>query len=68
MKEAAEHVPFQLLNMFIRIGFLLAGITGSDIGLQTAMANIKSDADPVSKTSKRHHFELAANYLQPFCP
>eukprot|EP00957_Ditylum_brightwellii_P165524 12601619-Ditylum_brightwellii.AAC.1 len=32
------------------------------------MANIKSDADPTSKTSKRHHFEVATTYLQPFCP
>eukprot|EP00957_Ditylum_brightwellii_P127926 9755752-Ditylum_brightwellii.AAC.1 len=31
------------------------------------MANIKSDADPASETSKRHHFELDANFLQPFC-
>ena len=32
------------------------------------MANIKSNADPASETSKRHHFKLAANFLQPFCP
>eukprot|EP00957_Ditylum_brightwellii_P084804 6447863-Ditylum_brightwellii.AAC.1 len=32
------------------------------------MANIKSNADPASETSKRHHFKLAANYLQAFCP
>eukprot|EP00957_Ditylum_brightwellii_P083684 6361176-Ditylum_brightwellii.AAC.1 len=32
------------------------------------MANIKNNADPASETSKRHNFELAANYLQPFCP
>eukprot|EP00957_Ditylum_brightwellii_P107268 8184927-Ditylum_brightwellii.AAC.1 len=32
------------------------------------MANIKSDADATSETSKRHHFELAANHLEPFCP
>eukprot|EP00957_Ditylum_brightwellii_P100677 7672988-Ditylum_brightwellii.AAC.1 len=32
------------------------------------MANIKSDADPASETSKRHHFKLAATYFQPFCP
>eukprot|EP00957_Ditylum_brightwellii_P073450 5581787-Ditylum_brightwellii.AAC.1 len=32
------------------------------------MANIKSDADPTSVTSKRHLFKLAATYLQPFCP
>eukprot|EP00957_Ditylum_brightwellii_P042767 3238535-Ditylum_brightwellii.AAC.1 len=68
MKEAAEHVPFQLPNKFMRIGFLLAGITSSDAGLQAAMANIKRDADPALETSKRHHFELAATYLQPFCP
>eukprot|EP00957_Ditylum_brightwellii_P047120 3578208-Ditylum_brightwellii.AAC.1 len=52
----------------MRVGFLLAGITSSDIGLQAAMTNIKSNADLASETSKRHHFELAANYLQPFCP
>eukprot|EP00957_Ditylum_brightwellii_P109472 8349343-Ditylum_brightwellii.AAC.1 len=68
MKEAAEHVPFQLLNKFMRVVFLLAGITSSDTGLQATMANIKSDADPASETSKSHHFELAATYLQPFCP
>ena len=68
MKEAAEHVPFQLPNEFTRVGFLLAGITSSNAGLQAAMANIKSNADLTSETSKRHHFELAATYLQPFCP
>eukprot|EP00957_Ditylum_brightwellii_P011554 873522-Ditylum_brightwellii.AAC.1 len=68
MKEAAEHVPFQLPNKFTRIGFLLASISGSDAGLQAAMSNIKINADPASETSKKHHFELAANYLQPFFP
>eukprot|EP00957_Ditylum_brightwellii_P202474 15330318-Ditylum_brightwellii.AAC.1 len=68
MKEVAEHVPFQLSNKFTRVGFLLAGTTSSGTGLQAAMANINSNADPASETSKRHHFELAANYLQPFCP
>eukprot|EP00957_Ditylum_brightwellii_P053736 4071293-Ditylum_brightwellii.AAC.1 len=56
MKELAEHVPFQLPNEFTRVGFLLAGITSSDAGLQDAIANIKSDADLASETSKRHHF------------
>eukprot|EP00957_Ditylum_brightwellii_P008303 628039-Ditylum_brightwellii.AAC.1 len=32
------------------------------------MANIKSNADPASVTSKWHHFKLDATYLQPFCP
>eukprot|EP00957_Ditylum_brightwellii_P124179 9466241-Ditylum_brightwellii.AAC.1 len=68
MKEAAEHVPFQLSNTFMRVGFLLADITSSDAGLQAVMANIKSDADSASETCKRRHFELAANFLQPFCP
>eukprot|EP00957_Ditylum_brightwellii_P163206 12427293-Ditylum_brightwellii.AAC.1 len=68
MKEAAEHVPFQLPNTITRVGFLLVGITGSDARLQAAMANIKSNADLASETSKRYHFELATNYLQPFCP
>eukprot|EP00957_Ditylum_brightwellii_P016089 1211776-Ditylum_brightwellii.AAC.1 len=68
MKEAAEHVSFQVPNKFTRVGFLLAGITSCDAGLQAAMVNIKSDADPASKTSKRHQFKLAATYLQPFCP
>eukprot|EP00957_Ditylum_brightwellii_P002867 219932-Ditylum_brightwellii.AAC.1 len=63
MKEAAEHVPFQPPNEFMIVGFLLAGIISSDAGLQAAMANIKSDADPASETNKRYHFELAANYL-----
>eukprot|EP00957_Ditylum_brightwellii_P140258 10687178-Ditylum_brightwellii.AAC.1 len=30
MKEAAEHMPFQLPNEFTRVEFLLAGITSSD--------------------------------------
>eukprot|EP00957_Ditylum_brightwellii_P050333 3817106-Ditylum_brightwellii.AAC.1 len=34
MKEATEHVPFQLPNKFTRVGFLLVGITSSDAGLQ----------------------------------
>eukprot|EP00957_Ditylum_brightwellii_P145062 11048512-Ditylum_brightwellii.AAC.1 len=32
------------------------------------MDNIKSNADSTSEASKRHHFELAANYLQPSRP
>eukprot|EP00957_Ditylum_brightwellii_P094279 7178525-Ditylum_brightwellii.AAC.2 len=32
------------------------------------MANISSDANVPSVTSKRHHFKLAATYLLPFCP
>eukprot|EP00957_Ditylum_brightwellii_P119101 9084025-Ditylum_brightwellii.AAC.1 len=32
------------------------------------MANIKSNIELTSVTSKRHHFELAATYLQAFCP
>eukprot|EP00957_Ditylum_brightwellii_P179104 13644212-Ditylum_brightwellii.AAC.1 len=52
----------------MRVGFLLAGITSSNAGLQATMANIKSNAHPASETSKRHHFELTATYLQPFCP
>eukprot|EP00957_Ditylum_brightwellii_P002243 172384-Ditylum_brightwellii.AAC.1 len=31
------------------------------------MANIKSDANLALETSKRHNFDLAATYLQPFC-
>eukprot|EP00957_Ditylum_brightwellii_P128338 9788602-Ditylum_brightwellii.AAC.1 len=68
MKEAAEHVPFQLPIKFMRVGFLLAGITCSDARLQAVMANIKSAADLASETSKKHNFELAANNIQPFCP
>eukprot|EP00957_Ditylum_brightwellii_P167285 12734273-Ditylum_brightwellii.AAC.1 len=68
MKEAVEHVPFQLPNEFTRVGFLLSGITSSDTGLQAAVDSIKSNADPASQTSKRHHFKLATNFLQPFCP
>eukprot|EP00957_Ditylum_brightwellii_P071602 5443724-Ditylum_brightwellii.AAC.1 len=68
MKEVTEHVPLQLPNKFTRVGFLLAGITSSEAKLQAAMANNKSNADLASETSKRHHFELAVNYLQPFCP
>eukprot|EP00957_Ditylum_brightwellii_P172149 13105617-Ditylum_brightwellii.AAC.1 len=52
----------------MRVGFLLAGITSNDAGLEAAMANIKSSADLASETSKRHHFELVTNFLQPFCP
>eukprot|EP00957_Ditylum_brightwellii_P065226 4946608-Ditylum_brightwellii.AAC.1 len=68
MKEVAEHVPFQIPNKFTIVGFQLAGITSSDAGLQAAMANIKSNADLASDTSKRHNFELAAYFFQPFCP
>eukprot|EP00957_Ditylum_brightwellii_P182990 13937848-Ditylum_brightwellii.AAC.1 len=48
MKETAEHVSFQLPNKFKRVGFLLAGRTSSDAGLQATIANIKSDADLAS--------------------
>eukprot|EP00957_Ditylum_brightwellii_P113708 8669861-Ditylum_brightwellii.AAC.1 len=68
MKEVAEHVPFKLHNKFTRVGFLLIAIKCSGAGLQTTMANIKSDADATSVTSKRHHFDFAVTYLLPFCP
>eukprot|EP00957_Ditylum_brightwellii_P004599 349901-Ditylum_brightwellii.AAC.1 len=68
MKEVAEYMPFHLSIKFTRVEYLLAGITSSDTGFQAAMANIKSDADVTSEMSKMHHFELDANYLQPFCP
>eukprot|EP00957_Ditylum_brightwellii_P086517 6582625-Ditylum_brightwellii.AAC.1 len=42
MKEATEHVPFQLPNKFTKVGVLLAGITSSDAGLQVAMANTRA--------------------------
>eukprot|EP00957_Ditylum_brightwellii_P028418 2145755-Ditylum_brightwellii.AAC.1 len=58
----------KLPNEFTRVGFLIAGITSSDTGLQAVMTNIKSNADPASETSNRHHFELSANYLQPLRP
>eukprot|EP00957_Ditylum_brightwellii_P006217 470767-Ditylum_brightwellii.AAC.1 len=32
MKEMAEHVPFHLPNKFMRVGFLLAGISSNDAG------------------------------------
>eukprot|EP00957_Ditylum_brightwellii_P074381 5650982-Ditylum_brightwellii.AAC.1 len=67
MKKVVEHVPFQLPNKFARVGFLLVGITSSDAGLQAVMATIKNNADLASETSKRHNFELTANFLQPFC-
>eukprot|EP00957_Ditylum_brightwellii_P076247 5795935-Ditylum_brightwellii.AAC.3 len=68
MKDTAEHVPFQLPNKITRVGLLLTAIKFSDAGLQATMANIISDADATSVTSKMHHFKLAARYLLPFCP
>eukprot|EP00957_Ditylum_brightwellii_P105398 8034934-Ditylum_brightwellii.AAC.1 len=56
MKKAAENMPFQLPKKFTIVGFLLTAITSSDAGLQATMANIKSDADAISATIKRHHF------------
>eukprot|EP00957_Ditylum_brightwellii_P191516 14580772-Ditylum_brightwellii.AAC.1 len=41
MKGVADQVPFHLPNKFLRVGFLSAGITSSDAGLQATMANIK---------------------------
>eukprot|EP00957_Ditylum_brightwellii_P051504 3904376-Ditylum_brightwellii.AAC.1 len=67
MKEVSEHVPFQLPNKFTRVGVLLTGIASNDAGLQAMMTNIKSAAGATSATSKRHHVELTATYLQPFC-
>eukprot|EP00957_Ditylum_brightwellii_P013045 985093-Ditylum_brightwellii.AAC.2 len=65
MREATVHVPFQLPNKLIRVGFLLSAIKFFDTGLQAMMAYIRSDADETSVMSKRH-FELAAIYLFPF--
>eukprot|EP00957_Ditylum_brightwellii_P068581 5206857-Ditylum_brightwellii.AAC.1 len=67
MKEAAEHIPFQLPNEFTRFGFLLATIKCSDTVLQDTMSNIKNDTDEKSATNKRHNVEVAATYLLPFC-
>eukprot|EP00957_Ditylum_brightwellii_P090504 6892225-Ditylum_brightwellii.AAC.1 len=68
MKEAAEHVPFQLPSKFTRVGFLFTVIASSDAGLQAVMAKINIDADETSATSKGHHFELAVTYLRYFGP
>eukprot|EP00957_Ditylum_brightwellii_P081084 6166937-Ditylum_brightwellii.AAC.1 len=68
MKEVSEYVLFQPPNKFTRVGFLLTDIKCSDTGLQATMANIKSDADATSATSKKQHFKLAAIFLQPFYP
>ena len=43
MQACAEHVKYQLPNEHSRVGFLLEAIQNSDLGLQAAMASVRTD-------------------------
>ena len=43
MQASAEHVQYQLPNEHSRVEFLLEAIQCSEVGLQAALASIKTD-------------------------
>ena len=65
MQQCAEHVEYQLPNEHTRVGYLLEGIQCSDVGLQAAMASVRTDDGP---TGMRNTFETAATHLLPYDP
>ena len=65
MQASAEHVQYQLPNEHSRVGFLLEAIQCSDLGLQAAMASIKTDN---GLEGKRNNFEATAAHLLPYDP
>ena len=60
MQQCAEHVEYQLPNEHTWVGYLLEGIQCSDVGLQAAMASVRTDDGP---TGMRNTFESAAVHL-----
>jgi hypothetical protein len=66
MRQCAEHVTFQLPNERTRVTYLLDAVQNSDPGLQAAMAQIRTDTDPL--TGRMNDFEATASYLLPYDP
>jgi hypothetical protein len=66
MRQSAEHVTFQLPNERTRVTYLLDAIQNSDPGLQAAMAQVRTDTDPL--TGRMNDFEATASYLLPYDP
>jgi hypothetical protein len=61
MRQCVEHITFQLPNERTRVIYLLDAIQCNDPGLQAAMANVRTDTDPVD--GKMNDFEATASYL-----
>jgi hypothetical protein len=66
MRQCVEHITFQLPNERTRVTYLLDAIQCNDPGLQAAMANVRTDTDPVD--GKMNDFEATASYLLPYDP
>ena len=67
MTVCAEHVEYQLLNSYLRVGFVLDAIESDDAGLQAAMAMVNI-MDDTGINGKRGDFEAAIAYLLPKDP
>ena len=65
MKNALQHVSFQLPNHSTRVRHLLDTIKCTDLLLMARIANIHCDQDPEGKL---HDFEQAVAFLLPACP
>jgi hypothetical protein len=65
LQAAAEHITYHLPNEHSQVGYLFDAIPCSGVGLQAAMASIKTDQDP---DSLRNNVDAAATYLLPYDP
>ena len=65
MKNAAQHVNFQLPNQSTRVRALLDTIKSTDSLLMARIANIHCDQDAKGKL---HDFEQCVAFLLPACP
>ena len=66
MQKCSVHVDFQFPNEFTRVEYLLDAIETADVSLQSAMALVRNDTDPI--TGKRYDFKATATCLLPHDP
>jgi hypothetical protein len=64
MEACAEQVQYQLPNQHSRVGFSLDATQNNDVGLQSAIASVRTDDNLLVKK----HFKAAVPHLLPYHP
>ena len=57
MQACVDHVIYQIPNSFTRATYILISVENTDLGLQTVMAQVRTD------TERMKIFEATASYL-----
>jgi len=65
LREASNHVPYQLPEEYTRVGYLLNAIECADPSLQAAIAHVEADNH---QDGLRFNFESAVAYITPKDP